>query len=255
MPSRSERKLLRSLAGRKGRREQGLFLLEGPRLLEELLAAGTPIVKLLHTRAASEDAGVGPLLERATCRAPVEEVSEAELARFADTASPQGVLAVAERPRWGWADVTVPRLLVLDAVQDPGNVGTLLRTAEALGLGGVIALPGTADPFAPKAVRAAAGSTLRLPVLTLTWEETADELARREIALWAADAAGEPARRGDPVPERLALAVGNEGAGLSPPVRAAAGRAVAVPVRGRVESLNVAAAAAILADRLFGERG
>lgn len=253
MPSRSQWKVWRSLARRKGREETGLFLLEGPRLLGELLGGGVLPEQVLHTEAASDDERIAALLER--CRAagvPVDAVSERRLAELADTVTPQGLLAVARIPRGGWKSAGVPRLLVLDAVQDPGNLGTLARTAEAMGLGGILCLPGTVDPWNAKAVRAAAGSTLRVPVLSVSWEETEAHLRSDGIPLWAADAEGEPVRRSDPAPTRLALALGNEARGVSEPVRTAAARMVAVPMAGRVESLNVAVAGAILMDRLFG---
>jgi TrmH family RNA methyltransferase len=132
---------------------------------------------------------------------------------------------------------------MLDAVQDPGNFGTLVRSAEALGAAGVIALPGTVDPWNPKAVRAAVGSTFRLPVVGSSWETAAEWLRREGFGILGADAGG------GPVPasvRRAALVVGNEGAGLSAAVRAGMDGLVGIPLRGRAESLNVAAAAAIL---------
>ncbi|MFQ5890417.1 MAG: TrmH family RNA methyltransferase [Gemmatimonadota bacterium] len=253
MSSRSVGKLLRSLRARKGRAEHGLFLAEGPHLLRELLASGRPIVRVLYTRAVAVDPEAAGLLDRCVgAGVPCGEVSEAELGDYADTITPQGILAVAEIPRWCWAHVTTPRLLVLDAVQDPGNLGTLVRTAEGMGLGGVVVLPGTADPWSPKVARAAAGSTLRIPILAGDWEEVAEELRAREVVTWAAEATGQPYRRGDAAPSRLALALGNEGAGISAAVLRDAARRVGVPLGGRLESLNVAAAGAILMDRIFG---
>lgn len=228
-------------------------MLEGPRLLRELLEAGLRPEHVLYTEAASADAGIDALLER--CRGaeiPAEPVSERRLGELADTVTPQGVLAMARIPSHGWESLRAPRLLILDAVQDPGNLGTLARTAEAMALGGILCLPGTVDPWNPKAVRAAAGSTLRVPVLSASWEEAEARLRTDGIPTWAADAGGEPVHRSDPAPSRLALALGNEARGVSAAVRSGAQRTVAVPMAGRVESLNVAVAGAILMDRLFG---
>ncbi|MFQ5747572.1 MAG: TrmH family RNA methyltransferase [Gemmatimonadota bacterium] len=254
MPSRSERQLIRALRTRRGRREHGLFLVEGPRLLTEMLSSGPRITLLLYTRDVSSDPVGEPLLRAAreagvACR----EVTRRELEDLADSVHPQPVVAVAEIPRRDWQDVPPGRILVLDAVQDPGNVGSLARSAEALGADAVLALPGTADPWSPKVTRAAAGATLRLPVLATGWEEASARLAARETAVWVADAAGEPIASGPGVPGRLALVLGNEGAGVSDAVRATAEHLVAAPLSRPVDSLGVAAAGAILMDRLFRE--
>ena len=182
---------------------------------------------------------------------PVRVVSERELLALAPTEHSQGLIAVARTPGQDWEEVLAPQgrsvVLVLDAVQDPGNVGTLARTAEALGVGALVVLPGTADPWNPKAVRAAAGSLFRLPVLAGSWSEVADRLRSGGYRLLAADAAGEPP---PPAGGRVARVMGNEGAGLSAEVRAGVEGTIAVPIRGRAESLNVAAAAAILLHEL-----
>jgi len=181
-----------------------------------------------------------------------ELVSEAELRRHADTVTPQGWIATAPVPTWRWPDVDGPRLLVLDALRDPGNVGTLIRAAEAMGATGVVALAGTADPWSPKAVRAAAGSSIRLPILKAEWEDALARLRESRTSVWVAASDGEPVDRSGPAPGRVALILGNEGAGVSASIRETADRVVAIPMRGEVESLNAAVAGAILMDRIFG---
>lgn len=185
----------------------------------------------------------------------VREEAGRALAELADTVTPQGVLAVARIPSRDWHDLDLARILLLDAVQDPGNLGTLVRTAEAMAMGGVVCLAGTVDPWSAKAVRAAAGSSLRLPVLTASWPDARQHLEADSVSLWAADPRGTPLRRGDPIPARTALCLGNEGSGVSEPVLDAASRRVALPLAGRVESLNVSVAGAVLMDRMFGESG
>ena len=161
------------------------------------------------------------------------------------------------RPRdcWRWptylADVVRPRLAVLDAVQDPGNVGTLIRAAEALGAGGVGLLPGTADPWNAKTVRAATGSSFRLPVVELTLAELKGWCDDQGASLLASAAGGEPVYRGAD-PGDVALVLGNEGAGVSQPVLDVADEVVGIPLLGSADSLNVAIAGAILMDRMFG---
>lgn len=260
MPSRAQAKRWRALKRRKGRSDHGLFLAEGPHLLEELLSSPVEVRHVLHTPEAAEEPEVAGLLDRcARAGVPREAVPEEELAEFADTVTPRGILAVAEipgRPE-GLPGVLGPEagdLVVLDAVQDPGNAGTILRTAEALGVAGVASLEGTVDVWNPKVVRASAGSLFRLPVLDATWPEVEGWARETETPVWAADVEGEPVGRGDEVPGRVALVLGNEGSGVRDEVLAGADRRVAVRLRGRVESLNVAVAAAILMDRIFSAR-
>ncbi len=256
MPSLRDRKRLRALRRRKGRDAEGLFLAEGVRVVRDLLESGLPVTLGLYTEEAERDPGTAALVERLAERADrSERVSGGELAEYADTVTPQGLLAVAGIPARGWDDLRSGRLLVVDGVQDPGNLGTLVRTAEALGAGGVLCLEGTTDPWGARAVRSAAGASLRLPVLRVGRTEAIEGLAGRGIPIWAASADGEPVRRSDARPGALALAVGNEGAGVSSAVRGAAERVVAIEQAPDAESLNVAVAAALLMDRIFGGDG
>ena len=197
-----------------------------------------------------------PRLVEAFARSGVEvrEASARALAELADTVTPQGVLAVARIPDRDWHDLDLARILLLDAVQDPGNLGTLVRTAEAMAMGGVVCLTGTVDPWSAKAVRAAAGSGLRLPLLTASWPDARRHLEVSDVSVWAADPRGTPLRRADRIPARTALCLGNEGSGVSAPVLEVSSRRIALPLAGRVESLNVGVAGAILMDRMFGER-
>lgn len=253
MPSRSETKTLRALRRRKGREESGLFLAEGPRVVGELLASPLGVRLLLHT-ADCEASHDGSALLAAARSAGIrcEEVAERALAELADTESPQGVLAMAEIPPVEGLPPDPHRCLLLDGVQDPGNAGTLIRTAEALAVDSILVLPGTVDPWNPKVVRAAAGSTFRLPPCPAAWDEVREWSRRTRLELWAADPGGEPLGRPETVPPRLGLVLGNEGGGLSSEARRAARRVVAIGMPGRTESLNVAVAGAILLDRLFG---
>jgi TrmH family RNA methyltransferase len=141
------------------------------------------------------------------------------------------------------------RYLVLDAVQDPGNVGTLLRTAAALGAHATIVLPGTVDPWNAKVVRSAVGLQFTHPTVEATEAALLGFLKSRGVALWGADADGE-ALGLRPAPSMLALAVGNEGAGLTPAIRDACTARVAIAMAPGAESLNVAVAAGILMHAL-----
>lgn len=253
MPSLKQSKQVRALHRRKERRARGEFLVEGPRVLKELLRAGRPVTLVLYTEeAVAEPDGRQLLAEAVAAGVPTELVSEPELRRHADTVTPQGWIATAPVPAWDWSDLQGTWLLVLDTVRDPGNVGTLIRTAEALGAAGVVALTGTADPWSPKVVRAAAGSSIRLPVLEAEWDDALARLRESDTPVWVASSDGVPADRTESGPGRVALVLGNEAAGVSASILAAADRVVAIPMRGEVESLNAAVAGAILMDRLFG---
>lgn len=224
-------------------------------MLDDLLASGLPVKHVLHTPEVTESSRGFELLER--CRSagiPTEEIAGGELAHYADTVSPQGIVAVAGIPEVDPEAVPEGDVVVLDGVQDPGNAGTVLRTAEALGAVAAIALPGTVDVWNPKVVRASAGSVFRLPVLDVSWPEARAWLRGRGGPVWASDAGGEPFGRGDAVPPAVALVLGNEGAGVSGAVLEDADRRVAIPLPGGADSLNVAVASAILMDRIFAAR-
>jgi len=254
--SRALRKRLRALTRRKERRRSGLLLAEGPRVVGDLLNAEATVHECLFTAESSADPSIASLVDRLRASgARCVEVPVPELAEFSDTVTPQGLLVVAAIPAAEWRDIRNPRLLVVDGVQDPGNLGTMIRTAEALGVGGVIILPGTVDPWAPKSLRAASGSSFRLPVLESGHGATIAELERRDIPIWVAAAEGDPLGRRERGPERVALVVGNEGAGVSGRIRDAAQRIVAIEQAADAESLNVAVAAAILLDRILGGDG
>lgn len=249
MLSIRESKELRALARRDGREDSGLFLAEGVRVIEDLVASRVT-VRMVVAASSIEDTLRGrELLHVAEERdLDVRIIPRHDFERLAVTETPQSILAVAEIPTatLGAIAAVVPpaAVLILDGIQDPGNFGTLVRSAEAFGVAGVITLPGTVDPWNPKAVRASAGSSFRIPIVPAAWPEAADHLRATGFEIWGASMEGETPP--SPVPERVALVMGNEGAGLSTPVRAGLDRLVGIPTRGRAESLNVAAAAAIL---------
>jgi RNA methyltransferase, TrmH family len=251
--SSSLQTLIRDLHRRRGRERRGLALAEGVRLVEEALAAGISI----------RGAAVSPTLESTTrgkaLKAALtdrsirlEEMADTDLEALADTEHPQGVAAVIEPKRWTLDDIRLisgTTLLVLDGVQDPGNVGTMLRTALGFGATGVVALKGTADLTNPKVIRGGMGATFRLPAVPASPDEFVAWSRLQRAEIWVADLSGErPDRLARRSAERapVALVVGNEGAGISPSIEAAADRRIAIPLATGVESLNVAVAAGIL---------
>lgn len=241
--------LIRHLRQRRGRERRGLALAEGIRLVEEALACHVAVRAVAIAPALEATQRGSALAERLRAACPrVEPVGDRELAALAATDHPQGLIAVIEPPRWRLEQVALAPgapVLVLDAVQDPGNVGTMVRTAFALGACGVIALPGTAELTNPKVLRATMGGAFRLPALSLPLEECTAWLrgAGAEIWISAPDGVEVPPR---PAGRAIALVVGNEGAGVGHLLTSLADRRVAIRLRAGAESLNVAVAAGIL---------
>jgi len=246
--------LARDLRRRKARERAGLFVAEGVRTVEELLRSTLRIRGVLTAPQLADAPRGAALIASLADRKDFETaaISERDFATAAETESPQGVLAVAEIPARSlddFAGVSPLTILVLDAVQDPGNVGTIVRTAAALGATATVALPGTVDLWNAKVVRSGMGTHFFHPAFHATAEGLATFLASTEAELWCADAKGEPVGA-RPRPARLALAVGNEGSGLTAATRDRADAFVALPIASDVESLNVAVAAGILLHTL-----
>lgn len=245
--------LARDLRRRRARERHQLFVAEGVRAVEELLASPLTVRGVLAAPQLA-DAPRGAALVESIRASDVELtfVDEREFASAAETDSPQGVLAVAEIPDRHLDDVELTdhgRIVVLDAVQDPGNVGTIVRTAAALGATAVVGMPGTVDLWNAKVVRSAMGALFHSPAFMCTWAELDTFRARHAVTVWGADAGGAPLERLQP-PRRLALLVGNEGAGLSPEGRARVEQSVSIPIGTTVESLNVAVATGIILYQL-----
>jgi RNA methyltransferase, TrmH family len=238
---------IRDLHRRKGRERRGLALAEGVRLVEEMLSAdATCKGVVISPTLESTPRGVQLKRRLMASGVSVEETTDAELIDVAATEHPQGVVAVYQARVWSLDEcAAVPGhpLLILDGVQDPGNVGTIARTATAFGASGLIALPGTADLTNPKAVRGGMGALFRLPHCHADDAEVLAMLARRGIALWAMAMEGETL--GGPPSGPVALLLGNEGAGIRPELLTRAARRVTIPIKSGAESLNVAVAAGI----------
>jgi TrmH family RNA methyltransferase len=245
--------LARDLRRRRARERQRLFVAEGVRAVEELLKSPFVVRGLLVAPQLADAQRGTALLELARRHgAELAEVDEREFSSAAETESPQGVLAVAEIPASRLDDLAIgerARLVVLDAVQDPGNVGTILRTAAALGATAVVSMPGTVDLWNAKVVRSAMGALFHSPTFICTWAELDTFREHQAVALWGADADGTPLEQVEP-PDRLALLVGNEGAGLSTEGRSRIECSVSLPIGPAVESLNVAVATGIFLYQL-----
>ena len=246
---------LRRLSRRREvRADEGVLLVDGPVLLGEALDAGLELEQVFVEAAALAEADGDPTHPVAAARhrgVPVATVQDGVLAKVLDLVTPQRVVAVAARPESSLGAVlsdAVGRgrpVVVLVNVQDPGNAGTLVRVAEAAGAAGVVLCNHSVDPWNPKAVRAAAGSSFRIPVVDVdAVAEVARQCAAVGVPIVATVGRGGAAPESSALASAFALLIGNEAHGLPDEVVALASAAVSVPMDGRVESLNAAVAGA-----------
>ena len=247
----SKIQLVRGLLGRsKERGEAGAFVAEGVRLVEEALAAEWPFRFVLAGESLSKRgrALVTTLQARGM---EVEIIANNLVKSVSETETSQGILAVLEASRLP-VPPSLSFALILDQIRDPGNMGTLLRTAAAAGVQAVFLPPETAEAFAPKVVRAGMGAHFRLPIHALTWDEIRAHIGGLQIHL--ADIDGAISYWQADFRSPLALIVGGEAEGASQPARELATSTVTIPMPGDTESLNAAAAGAILMFEVVRQR-
>lgn len=260
-PTNAKIKLAASLKQRKQREKAGLFVAEGVRLAEMAVTAQWRISFALVTERAREQPRVQAILAHLRRRqTPVAIVSAPVYAKASGTEHPQGILLVLEKKsfplqEFAASGVTNPCYAVLDGVQDPGNLGTILRTADAAGLDGGILLKGCVDAFSPKVVRASMGSLFHLPVaVDVPTQSLLSFLEERKIRLYATalDQAAKTHFAAD-YKGAVAIAFGNEGNGVSAPILAASDK-IYVPMFGQAESLNVAISSAVVFYEVLRQR-
>jgi len=254
--SEARTKLLARLRRRKSREREGLFLVEGIRAAREAVDAGAPMTFAVVSPRLRELDGGRRLAERLTRAVETFEVEDPELEGLSAAESSQGVLVVCREPSPGLADLEVggalSRLLVVDGIQDPGNLGTLVRAAAGFAHSGVIVLEGSVDPYNAKAVRGAAGALFRIVLVRARWESVVEWLRERRVRILLGDAQGADVGAVDRRPP-WALVVGGEGAGARETLRGATDERVAIPMPGGTESLNAGVAGAILLYALTRE--
>lgn len=259
----SRLKELRRALRNPGREAGGLVGIEGPNLVEEALRAG------LRFRCLFISEGMGFFRPPSsnwqfeyceTLAVPREILSSA-----LGTETPQPVAALVEAPEWAWQDVlgadvlgskgSAPLVIVLAGLQDPGNLGTILRSAEAFGANGVISLPGTVSAWNQKAMRASAGSVFRLPVIAAGVDECFSRLRDAGVAVLATSARSATAADQADFSKATALLIGNEGNGVPEEIARKSDGAVTIPCSGPVESLNASVAASVLLYEASRQRG
>ena len=230
----------------KARKEQGCFITEGRKMFLE--APPGRIRKAYLSESLSEDPELRTRIVRE--KLPYEIVSDKVFAKMSDTQTPQGILAVIETPSCVTEQLFSaerPLLMILEDLQDPGNLGTILRTAEGAGVTGVILTKKCVDITNPKVVRATMGSIYRMPFLYMEdVPSAAEELAGHGITVYAAHLRGKRFYDEEDYRSGTAFLIGNEGNGLSEEAAACADRLIRIPMEGQLESLNAAMAAGIL---------
>lgn len=220
------------------RRQQGLFLCEGPKMLEEALKWDVSVQLAVKNPEFSLHEGLG-------CR--VVETPDDVLGSLADTETPQGVVFACALPDTALPDrLELGRYLVLDSLQDPGNVGTIWRTADAFGASGLILTGDCADPFSPKVVRASMGACFRLPVWRGERQAVAELVKRSGLHLFATALREDTVDVREAIFTKAAVVIGNEGRGISEELLSMCDMTVKIPMEPKCESLNAAVAAAIV---------
>ena len=234
----------KKLAQKKYRDQMGLFVAEGVRLVEEALEASLVEQLFFAQRLLSSSRGQD-LVQRAQARAvQVWECTDAVLSELTDTVHSQGVAAVVRKP--SWPPPSCGMVVIADEIQDPGNMGALLRTAAAAGAQGLLVVKGSVDVYSPKVLRASMGAVFHLPHWMMERREVLEFLGSRETALVVADLEDAEDFWAVTYPRDLAVVIGNEGRGGHPSFRERADLVVRIPLAGQVESLNASVAAGVL---------
>ncbi|QYK51367.1 MAG: RNA methyltransferase [Anaerolineales bacterium] len=236
---------IRALQGRaKERRQANAFVVEGVRLAEEVLAAGWKVKQGFYT-AELDPRGMELVTAFKNAGAEMEEVTGSVMEAASDTTTPAGLLLEVQRQPVALA-AALDLVVILDRVNDPGNVGTLLRSAAAAGAHAAVLAPGCVDPFAPKVLRGGMGAQLRLPVLELDWVAIRDLLAEHGLHPMLAEAnIGRPFDEVD-LTRKLAFIVGGEANGPSAEARGLGAEPIQIRMPGQIESLNAATAGSLL---------
>lgn len=248
-------KRLHQLLNRKGREAEGCFLVEGVHLVEEALRSGGRVKTIIYDR----DRGIDPACESALRvydgQVKRMAVSDQVLAKLSETKSPQGIIAEVSQRTVDWVDWKRKQseadasfvLLMLDELQDPGNLGTIIRTAEAAGIDGIVIGENSVDLYNGKVLRATMGAIFRLPVFRLPLLTACLELGKLGTRLLVTSVHDGSVAYDEPLYDgRIAIVIGNEGRGVSNEISELASKHVHIPLYGEAESLNAAVACGIM---------
>lgn len=249
------------LLDKKGRDKQGLFLIEGVHLVQEALASGQAIETLVVAEERQHELPAGLLRQAAAAGIECVAVTEQVLAKCTDTPAPQAAFAVLPKLAWTSGDLSggeaaAPALVVvIDGIQDPGNLGTIIRSADAVGATGVLLGRGTVDLYNPKTVRSTMGSLFHLPIAQGDLREALPQAAACGAAIVTTSLLGTASCYDCDFRRSVWFVVGNEGQGVSAEVSALAAEHIRIPMQGRAESLNAAMAATVVLFEAMRQRG
>lgn len=245
-------KLVRALLGRaKGRHEAGAFVVEGVRLVEESFHANWPMRFVLYDASLSERGRsyVEGLRSRGM---DVEEISVSVMKSISETEAPQGILAVLNDSR-----LPIPAsqnfILIPDQIRDPGNLGTLLRSAAGTGVQAVLIPPETTDAFAPKVLRSGMGAHFKVPIHSMGWDEIEQVVKSTGLQVFLADMDGQSCWETD-LRQPVVLIIGSEAEGASESARKLASQKISIPMSGTMESLNAGVAGSVLMFEVVRQR-
>ena len=248
----SKIKLVRSLIGRaKERREAGMFVVEGVRLVEEAVKGDWRLETVLYDESLSER-GKSLVSSLKSKGIEAEEISSDLMKSISETETPQGILSIlqfSQLPITNYLNF----ILILDQIRDPGNLGTLLRSAAATGVQAVLIPPETTDAFAPKVLRAGMGAHFRVPIREMGWEEIEQICKSANLQMYLADMNGKSCWETG-LHQPLALIVGGEADGASEEARKLAHERISIPMAGNVESLNAGVAGSVLMFEVVRQR-
>lgn len=238
----------KKLHTKKGRKQQQKFLIEGPHLIEEALKENETVLEIIIVDSQSLPKNWGEK------QIPVRVVTNQVFKVLSETENSQGVIAVCRKRTFSESFRREPgKYLLIDSVQDPGNVGTIIRTADSAGFDAVILGKGTVDPFNSKVIRATQGSLFHIPIIERRLEGVIDELKQNDVTIYGTALRGaEDYRHVSGTNRSFALLIGNEGQGVAEHLLERCDRKLSIPVYGKAESLNVAVAAGILMYALRG---
>jgi TrmH family RNA methyltransferase len=248
--TKAELKYLTSLQTKKGRKKEGRFLIEGVRLLEDALAADHLPHTILYAPSEMTERGRELVKKFVARKVTAQTISARECHRLADTKTSQGIIALFSFPRHSLRQHLAKgmrKILICDGIGDPGNLGTLIRSAAAFHFDLVVTTAGSAEAGNPKTIRAGMGAFFRIPVIDgVDAEELASELKKAGYTIYNADAKGKYIRPSLPMADKLALVVGSEATGTGAVLAAEARFRIKVPMAKSVESLNSAMAGTVL---------
>jgi len=243
MLGKSKIKYIQSLGQKKARDEEGIFVAEGPRIIADLLAENNKPVREIYALQPWIDEHAGM-----TNGIPITVITEAELGKISQLTTPNQVLALVRKGTEPFIETAHKVSLVLDGIQDPGNLGTIIRIADWFGIDQIICSLDCADQYNPKVVQSTMGSIARVQLLytyLVSWLPL-----QRNIPVYAAALGGKDIDEIAPVKEGLII-IGNEAKGIRPEVMELAGEKITIPKKGKAESLNAAVAAGIILSKLL----